>query len=84
MRNLQEYGLWLVLVTINAVIVSQWVNYLIIISSEAAGLAAGLFLSIFLASLMFLLIRRVIFRLDRRWNEGKLQATKALKAVAVI
>jgi len=84
MRNLQEYGLWLVLVTINAVIVSQWVNYLIIISSEAAGLAAGLFLSIFLASLMFLLIRRVISRLDRRWNEGKLQATKALKAVAVI
>jgi peptidoglycan/LPS O-acetylase OafA/YrhL len=84
MRNLQEYGLWLVLVTINAVIVSQWVNYLIIISSEAAGLAAGLFLSIFLASLMFLLIRRVISRLDRRRNEGKLQATKALKAVAVI
>ena len=84
MGNLQEYGLWLVLVTINAVIVSQWVNYLIIISSEAAGLAAGLFLSIFLASLMFLLIRRVISRLDRRWNEGKLQATKTLKAVAVI
>ena len=84
MRNLQEYGLWLVLVTINAVIVSQWVNYLIIISSEAAGLAAGLFLSIFLASLMFLLIRRVISRLDRRRNEGKLQTTKALKAVAVI
>ena len=84
MRNLQEYGLWLVLVTINAVIVSQWVNYLIIMSSEAAGLAAGLFLSIFLASLMFLLIRRVISRLDRRWSEGKHQATKALKAVAVI
>jgi len=84
MRNLQEYALWLVLVTINAVIVSQWVNYLIIISSEAAGLAASLFLSIFLASLMFLLIRRVISRLDRRGNEGKLQATKALKAVAVI
>ena len=84
MRNLQEYALWLVLVTINAVIVSQWVNYLIIISSEAAGLAAGLFLSIFLASLMFLLIRRVISRLDRRRNEGKLQTTKALKAVAVI
>ena len=75
MGNLQEYGLWLVLVTINAVIVSQWVNYLIIISSEGAGLAAGLFLSIFLASLMFLLIRRVISRLDRRWNEGKLQVT---------
>ena len=84
MRNLQEYGLWLVLVTINAVIVSQWVNYLIVMSGEAAGLAAGLFLSIFLASLMFLLIRRVISRLDRRRNEGKLQATKALKAVAVI
>ena len=84
MRNLQEYALWLVLVTINAVIVSQWVNYLIIISSEAAGLAAGLFLSIFLASLMFLLIRRVISRLDPRWSEGKHQATKALKAVAVI
>ena len=84
MRNLQEYALWLVLVTINAVIVSQWVNYLINMSSEAAGLAAGLFLSIFLASLMFLLIRRVISRLDRRGNEGKLQATKALKAVAVI
>jgi len=84
MRNLQEYGLWLVLVTINAVIVSQWVNYLINMSSEAAGLAAGLFLSIFLASLMFLLIRRVISRLDGRWNEGKHQATKTLKAVAVI
>ena len=84
MRNLQEYGLWLVLVTINAVIVSQWVNYLIVMSGEAAGLAAGLFLSIFLASLMFLLIRRVISRLDRRWNEGKLQATKTLKAVVVI
>ena len=76
MRNLQEYGLWLVLVTINAVIVSQWVNYLIVMSGEAAGLAAGLFLSIFLASLMFLLIRRVISGLDRRWNEGKLQALK--------
>ena len=84
MCDLQEYGLWLVLVTINAVIVSQWVNYLIVMSGEAAGLAAGLFLSIFLASLMFLLIRRVISRLDRRWNEGKLQATKTLKAVAVI
>ena len=84
MRNLQEYGLWLVLVTINAVIVSQWVNYLIVMSGEAAGLAAGLFLSIFLASLMFLLIRRVISRLDRRWNEGKLQATKTLKGVVVI
>ena len=84
MRNLQEYGLWLVLVTINAVIVSQWVNYLIVMSGEAAGLAAGLFLSIFLASLMFILIRRVISRLDRRWSEGKHQATKALKAVAVI
>ena len=84
MRNLQEYGLWLVLVTINAVIVSQWVNYLIVMSGEAAGLAAGLFLSIFLASLMFLLIRRVISRLDGRRNEGKHQATKTLKDVAVI
>ena len=84
MRNLQEYGLWLELVTINAVIVSQWVNYLITMSDEAAGLAAGFFLSIFLASLMFLLIRRVISRLDRRRCEGKFQATKALKAVAVI
>ena len=84
MRNLQEYGLWLVLVTINAVIVSQWVNYLIAMSDEAAGLAAGFFLIIFLASLMFLLIRRVISRLDRRRYDGKFQATKALKAVAVI
>ena len=84
MRNLQEYGLWLVLVTINAVIVSQWVNYLIVMSGEAAGLAAGLFLSIFLASLMFLLIRRVISQLDERRNEGKHQATKTLKDVAAI
>ena len=83
MRNLQEYGLWLVLGTINAVIVRQWVNYLINMSSEAAGLAAGLFLSIFLASLMFLFIRRVISRLDPRWHEGKRPATKALKPVAV-
>ena len=81
MRNLQEYALWLVLVTINAVIVSQWINYLVLMSGEAAGLAAGLFLSIFLASLMFLLIRSGIFWLDRRWYEGRLQATKALKAV---
>ena len=66
MHNLWEYGLWLVLVTINAVIVSQWVNYLINMSSEAAGLAAGFFLSIFLASLMFLLIRSVIVWRDRR------------------
>ncbi len=84
MRNLQEYGLWLVLVTINAVIVSQWVNYLIVMSGEAAGLAAGFFLSIFLASLMFVLIRGVISRLKRRRYDGKLQATNALKAVAVI
>ena len=84
MRNLQEYGLWLVLVTINAVIVSQWVNYLINMSSEAAGLAAGFFLSIFLASLMFVVIRGVISRLERRRYDGKLQATNALKAVAVI
>ena len=84
MRNLQEYGLWLVLVTINAAIVSQWINYLILMSGEAAGLAAGLFLSIFLASLMFVVIRGVISRLDRRWYDGKLQATKAIKAVGVI
>ncbi|MDP6768674.1 MAG: hypothetical protein QGH08_00700 [Arenicellales bacterium] len=84
MRNLQEYGLWLVLVTINAVIVSQWVNYLIVMSGEAAGLAAGFFLSIFLASLMFVLIRGVISRLERRRYDEKLQATNALKAVAVI
>ena len=84
MRNLQEYGLWLVLVIINAVIVSQWVNYLIVMSGEAAGLAAGLFLSIFLASLMFVVIRGVISRLDRPRYNGKLQATNALKAVGVI
>ena len=84
MRNLQEYGLWLVLVTINAVIVSRWVNYLIVRSGEAAGLAAGLFLSIFLASLMFVVIRGVISRLDRQRYDGKLQATKALKGVGVI
>ena len=83
MRNLQEYGLWLVLVTINAVIVSQWVNYLIVMSGEAAGLAAGFFLSIFLASLMFVVIRGVISRLERWRYDGKLQATNALKAVAV-
>ncbi len=81
MRNLQEYGLWLVLVTINAVIVSRWMNYLILMSGEAAGLAAGLFLSIFLASLMFLVIRSVIFWLDRRWFERRLQVAKGLKMV---
>ena len=32
MRNLQEYGLWLVLVIICAVIVSQWMNFLILMS----------------------------------------------------
>ena len=84
MRNLQEYGLWLVLVTINAVIVSQCVNYLIARSGEAAGLSAGLFLSIFLASLMFIVIRGMISRLDRQRYNGKLQATDALKAVVVI
>ena len=84
MRNLQEYGLWLVLVAINAGIVSQWVNYLINMSSEAAGFAAGFFLSIFLASLMFVLICGVISRLDRRRYEADLQATKAFKTVAVI
>ena len=83
MRNLQEYGLWLVLVTINAVIVSQWINYLILMSGEAAGLAAGHFLSIFLASLMFLLIRSVMFRLDRRRCEAGFQATKSVEAVGV-
>ena len=50
MGNMQEYGLWLALVIINAVIVSQWINYLILMSDEVAGLAAGVFLSIFLAS----------------------------------
>ena len=84
MRNLQEYGLWLVLVIINAVIVSLWVNYLIVMSGETAGLAAGLFLSIFLASLMFVVIRGVISGLDRRRYNGKLQAANALKAVGVI
>ena len=84
MRNLQEYGVWLVLVTINAVIVSQWVDYLIVRSGEAAGLAAGLFLSIFLASLMFVVIRGVIARLDRQRYDGKLQATNTLKTVVVI
>jgi len=84
MRNLQEYGLWLVLVTINAVIATQWVNYLIVMSGEAAGLASGFLLSIFLASLMFVVIRGVISRLERRRYDGKLQATNALKAVAVI
>ena len=83
MRNLQEYGLWLVLVAINAVIVSQWMNYLVLISGEAAGLAAGLFLSIFLASLMFLLSRSLIFWLHQWRYEGRLQATKDLKAVGV-
>ena len=83
MRNLQEYALWLVLVTINAVIVSQWINYLVLMSGEAAGLAAGLFLSIFLASLMFLLIRSGIFWLDRWRYQGRLQATKGSKAVGV-
>ena len=83
MRNLQEYGLWLALVTINAVFVSRWINCLILVSGEAAGLAAGLFLSIFLASLVFLLIRSVISWLDQRRHEGRLQATKALRAVGV-
>ena len=83
MRNLQDYGLWLVLVTINAVIVSQWINYLILISGETAGLAAGLFLSIFLASSMFLLIRGVIAWLERRRYEGRYQVTKIVKMVGV-
>ncbi len=84
MHNLQEYGLWLVLVTINAVIVSQWVVQMIARSGEAAGLAAGIFLRIFLASLMFLLVGGVISRLGRRRKEEKLRAMRALKAVAVI
>ena len=75
MSDLQEYGFWLVLVIINAVIVSQWVNYLILMSGEVAGLAAGLFLSIFLASLMFFLIFSVMSWLDRQRHEGRLQAT---------
>ena len=77
MRNLQEYGLWLVLVTINAVIVSQWINYLTLMSGEAAGFAAGLFLSIFLASLMFFLISSVMSWLDRQRHEGRLHGARA-------
>ena len=76
MRNLQEYGLWLVLVAINAVMVSQWINYLILRAGEAAGLIAGLFLSIFLASLMFLLICTVMSWLDRQGYEGRFHAAK--------
>ena len=83
MRNLQEYGVWLVLVIICALIVSQWINFLILMSNEAAGLAAGLFLSIFLASLMFLFIRSVVSWLDRRRYEERLQANKTLKAESV-
>ena len=83
MRNLQEYGLWLVLVIINAVIVSRWISYLIFVSGEVAGLAAGLFLSIFLASLIFLLIPSVMSWLDRWRYERGLQATKAEKTVCV-
>ncbi len=83
MRNLQEYGLWLLLVTINAGIVSQWINYLILMSGEVAGLAAGLFLSIFLASLMYLLGRNAMFWLDRQLYEGRLHVNKAIKTIGV-
>ncbi len=83
MRDLQEYSFWLALVIINAVIVSQWINHLILMSSEVGGFGAGLCLSIFLASLMFLLIRRVISWLDRWRCGGRLQATKALKGARV-
>ena len=76
MGNMQEYGLWLALVTINAVIVSQWINYLILMSGELAGFAVGLFLSIFLASLMFLLIGSAMSWLDRQRHEGRLQGAK--------
>ena len=84
MCNLQEYGLWLALVIFNAVIVSQWINYLILRSGEVAGLAAGFFLSIFLASLMFLLIRSVMLWLDRQRCEGRLQVTKTVKVVGIV
>ena len=83
MRNLKEYSFWLVLVIINAVIVSQWINYLILISGESAGLAAGVFISIFLASLMFLLIRSAMTWHYRRRYEGRFQATETVKAVGV-
>lgn len=83
MRNLQEYGLWLVLVTINAVIVSQWLNILILMSGEVAGVVAGLFLSIFLGSCMFLVIRSLMFCLDRQRYERRLQTSRVLKEVGI-
>ena len=83
MHNLREYSLWLVLVSINAVIVSQGINHLILMSGEAAGLTAGLFLSIFLGSLMFLLIRSVMALLVQQGREGRLQVNKIVKAVGV-
>ena len=47
MHNLWEYGLWLVLVTINAIVVSQQINHLILVSGGVAGIAVGFFLTIF-------------------------------------
>ena len=84
MGNMQEYGLWLALVTINAVIVSQWINYLILMSDDVAGLAAGVFLSIFLACVMFLTIRRVMSYFDRQSCKAWLQTGKAEKVVRVV
>ena len=83
MHNLREYSLWLVLVSINAVIVSQGINHLILMSGEAAGLTVGLFLSIFLGSLMFLLIRSVMAWFVHQGREGRLQVNKIVKAVGV-
>ena len=79
MRNLQEYGLWLLLVTTSTVIVSQWINQLILMSGEPAGLSVGIFLSLFLASLMFLLIRSVMFCFVKKDYEVRLQVTQAIK-----
>ncbi len=83
MCNLQEYGLWLVLVIMNAVIVSKWINYLILMSGETAGLAAGLFLSIFLASLMFFLARSLVSHFDRQQSKGRSEVTESGKVVGV-
>ena len=84
MHNLWEYGLWLVLVTINAIVVSQQINHLILVSGEVAGLAVGFFLTIFLASLMFLLIRTMMSWLDRRRYERRFQKTKVVKTVGAV
>ena len=81
MSDLQEYVLWLALVIIGAVIVSQWMDSLIVVSGEKVGLAAGLCLCMFLASLMFFLVRNVIIWLDRQVYIEKEQATKALKTL---